>query len=205
MEIETSHGAAKFRVLHPLHCLESRAQNVHALPGYDNERGLRQLRAAIVCMREFARELLDQGKVRDVLRLNERVFAFATGVPSSSVWARHGISVFEAVLRDPRLPEAFERVRYPQMQHELEARRDKLQQRRGSARVAAQEDVLVVESVDLRDSKLVATLRALDGTLRELSDFRQGSVPIGRGDRVRVRPGGDLELVQRAPDRGWER
>ena len=29
----------------------------------------------------------------------------------------------EAVLRDPRLPEAFERVRYPQMQRELEERR----------------------------------------------------------------------------------
>ncbi|HVZ36227.1 MAG TPA: hypothetical protein VG963_27555 [Polyangiaceae bacterium] len=122
-EEQTARGPLELKVMHPVHVLESRASNVNGLPGYRSPNGLKQLRAAVVCAQEFARDLLDDGRIRDVLRLNERVFRFATRQHGIGVWLRDGISVFDAVLRDPRLPTAFETVRYPQMLRELEQRR----------------------------------------------------------------------------------
>ena len=63
IEFEDERGHAsgcRFYVLHPVLSMESRVHNVVGLAGaYDNEAGLRQLRASIVCAHEFGRDVLD--------------------------------------------------------------------------------------------------------------------------------------------------
>jgi hypothetical protein len=51
------------------------------------------------------------------------VFRLAASPNGLDVWRVDGINVFEAVLRDPRLPETFERIRVPQMMTHLTERR----------------------------------------------------------------------------------
>jgi hypothetical protein len=118
-----------FHVMHPVLCMESRVHNVVGLPGtYDTPQGRKQLRASIVCAREFLRDVLDaafdaDSPVEAVLALDERIFRFATR-------DRHGKALYssgrgdpaEALLVDPRLPEAFRTKGYPQMQQQLAKR-----------------------------------------------------------------------------------
>jgi hypothetical protein len=111
--------AATFSVMHPVRCLRSRATNVVKLPNYQSEHALNQLRAAIVCAREFLMDLLDDGDVKAVNKLNENIFDIPRwwGRP---LYDRYGIDVFDAVVVDDRLPLPFRTKRYPQMQAELE-------------------------------------------------------------------------------------
>lgn len=110
------------RVMHPVLSMESRAFNTALLPGYARPQGLKQLRASVLCAREFLREILRDGHGRDVLKLNERIFRFRRYQEAARlVLERHGIDVFEAVLDDPALPEAFRTVRLPQMRAAMAA------------------------------------------------------------------------------------
>jgi hypothetical protein len=96
----------RFRVMHPVLSMESRAHNTAFLAKYAGPQGLKQLRASVLCAREFLREILADGHVRDVLRLNERIFRFRRHQEAARlVLARQGIDVFEAsstTLRCPR-------------------------------------------------------------------------------------------------------
>jgi hypothetical protein len=115
---------ARIRVMHPVLCMESRVHNTMALPSYDTPHALKQLRASILCAREFLRDLLDAGETRAVLKLIERIFAFCTSDRDGRrVQARHDVEPFDAVLDDDRLPERFRAVRFPQMRQELARRR----------------------------------------------------------------------------------
>jgi hypothetical protein len=115
---------ARFRVMHPERCLESRVHNVVGLPGYNTPRSLAQLRAAVVCTREFLRDLLAAGHVRPTLDLAERIFRFCQDHPRGrTIYERHGIDPFSAVFPDARLPPPFNEVRYPQMMARLAERR----------------------------------------------------------------------------------
>ena len=75
---------ARFYVIHPVLSMESRVHNVIGLASsYDTEQGRKQLRASILCAREFLRDVLEGGMdaddpVRIVMKLSERVFRFAT-------------------------------------------------------------------------------------------------------------------------------
>jgi hypothetical protein len=196
-EEETAGGVLQLRVMHPIHMLESRANNVSRLPGYRTPHGLKQLRASVECAREFSKDLLADERVRDVLRLNERIFRFALRDGGLDVWVRDGVSVMDAVLRDPRLPEAFERVRYPQMRAELEARQvaaAELAYKHGSASLHR------FEGDEFRGNRLVAKLRGTDGVLTELDHYRPGATELCEGDLVRL-GAGHLELVARGPER----
>ena len=107
-------------VMHPERCMESRVHNVVGLRQY-GPIALDQLRRSVVCAREFSRRLLDEdpegemNHMRDVLRLNERVFKKCLTVRAfRDVYFDHGVDPFEAVLVDERLPEQFRDRRYPQ-------------------------------------------------------------------------------------------
>ena len=113
LPLPLSHSAGRLWVMHPVHCLESRAHNVAALPGYDSAHALGQLRASITCARAFLTELLDQNETKAVLKLNERVFRFSHRLEALQIFKTHGIDVFLAATNDRRLPPKFWRGAIP--------------------------------------------------------------------------------------------
>jgi hypothetical protein len=125
LEISKPDGTIlRLSVMHPERCMESRVQNT-ALPNKQTELASRQLRASIVCARAFSSELLNAGRTRDVLNLNERIFRFAEGDRSVRLALERDIEVFDAILDDERLPEKFRTVRLPQMRDRLRTLRQK--------------------------------------------------------------------------------
>jgi hypothetical protein len=112
-------------VMHPERCMESRVHN-SVLANKQTDLAWRQLRASILCAHAFSQLLLDERgdtAVRDVLKLNERIFRFAQEDRSSKLASERGIETFDAVLDDERLPEKFRTVRLPQMQDRIRALR----------------------------------------------------------------------------------
>ncbi len=66
-------------IMHPERCMESRVHN-SVLSNKQTDLAWRQLRASILCARAFSQLLLDErggAAIRDVLKLNERIFRFA--------------------------------------------------------------------------------------------------------------------------------
>lgn len=124
----------RFRVMHPVDCMESRVHNVVGLAhAYDSLHGRKQLRASIVCAREALKDILDMpatesfNPVRAALDLNERIFDLCLRDRHGRVvHARTGIDPFDAVLADPRLGEGFTTTRFPQVCARLATLRAKL-------------------------------------------------------------------------------
>ncbi|HVK83604.1 MAG TPA: hypothetical protein VM513_05825 [Kofleriaceae bacterium] len=116
---------ATVRVMDPISCLKARAYNVVHLPGYQNEHALGQLRAAILCAKEFVRDLLQQDP-REALKANEHVFEIASYDPGPAVFVHYGIDVLEAVVDDPGLPEKFYTERWPRVRDQVDRARAKV-------------------------------------------------------------------------------
>jgi len=117
----------QFRIMHPIQVMESRVHNAMVLPGYDSPHALKQLRLSVICAREFIRDMIDSGRVRVALTLNERIFTFSMrNRNGSEVHLRYGVDPFDAVFLDPRLPARFRDIRYPQMKRQLATRRTRL-------------------------------------------------------------------------------
>jgi hypothetical protein len=117
----------KVWVMHPERCMESRVHN-SVLSNKQTDLAWRQVRASTLCARAFSQLLLDErgeSAVRDVLKLNERIFRFAQEGRSSKLASDRGIETFEAVLDDDRLPETFRTVRFPQMQDRIRTLRER--------------------------------------------------------------------------------
>lgn len=113
-------------VMHPERSMESRVHN-SVLSNKQTVLAWRQLRASILCARAFSQLLLDErgeAAVRDVLKLNERIFRFAQGERCSKLASDRGIEAFDVVLDDERLPDKFRAVRLPQMQKRTRAIRE---------------------------------------------------------------------------------
>jgi hypothetical protein len=119
--VEIGIDGQRLRIMHPVLCLEGRAALV--LRGRADDHTLMQMRASVVCAREFLRETFDPAKSRDVLDWNERIFEFARRRAGRDLMRRHKIDVFKAVLADERLPREFVVKRYPQMQEMLRSLR----------------------------------------------------------------------------------
>lgn len=116
-------SGVRLRVMHPLHCLMSRVTNVAALPGYNSQHSLNQMKASVVCLRAFLLESLDHVPARTILKLIERTFRFSLRDRNAlKVFRDYGVDPFEAITPDPRLPTKFRNVRYPQMQSMLASR-----------------------------------------------------------------------------------
>lgn len=119
---DNGQAVANFRVMHPEQCLRSRVYNVAHL-GYDHAHGLNQLRAAILCAREFAREHHDTA--RDLLKFNEQIIHMACWGDGVLVYVRHGIDVMTAVIDADNLPEKFRTLRLPLAKAAVERARKK--------------------------------------------------------------------------------
>ncbi len=116
----------KVWVMHPERCMESRVHN-SVLANKQTDLAWRQLRASILCARAFSQLLLDErgeAAVRDVLKLNERIFRFAQEDRCSKLTSDRGIEPFDAVLDDERLPEKFRTVRLSQMRERIRSLRE---------------------------------------------------------------------------------
>ena len=116
----------KVLVMHPVHCLQSRVHNVIGLPQqYANLHGLNQLRASVICAREYIRVRAKLNR-RPALNASEVVFKFATHQRSKDTVVRHGIEIFEAIQPWTELGKSFAELRYPQMKSLIEENRRKL-------------------------------------------------------------------------------
>lgn len=121
---------SEFLMMHPVLSLKSRVHNVIGLAAqYDNPQGLKQLRAAIVCAREFLRDILANEEIpsakrtRVVLGLNERISALAMHADGLDVFIRHSMDVMSGMLVDDALPDAFRAKRLPQLMAKVEEKR----------------------------------------------------------------------------------
>jgi hypothetical protein len=116
-----------FNVMHPVWCMMSRVHNTMELPGYGTPHARKQLKASVLCAREFLLDLLESEEYRAVIKLNERIFKFCHDNNSGlRVKSDHGIDPFDAVVVDDRLPAAFRQRRYPQMVSWLREKRRRL-------------------------------------------------------------------------------
>ncbi len=121
-------------VMHPRHCLESRVHNT-GLPGRNTELARRQLVASLRQAKAFVCLLLEAGEVKAAGKLNELMFEFALrNRRARDLFFTHDVDVFHAVVNDPRLPERFREIRYPQMKVQIDDRRaaDRRHRERGA-------------------------------------------------------------------------
>lgn len=116
---------ATLRVMDPISCLKGRAHNVAFLPGYDTDHARNQLRASILCAKEFGRDLLKQDPF-GALKSNEHVFDIARYGAGPLVYVRHGIDVLGAVVDDPGMAEKFYTERLPRARANVDRAREKL-------------------------------------------------------------------------------
>jgi hypothetical protein len=118
---------AQFVVMHPLHCVISRASNTASLPGYDSSHALDQLRFAIQILRAFIDRtvLLEYEQPRAALKLIKRLYRFSHDQRAALVvFQRHGIDTFlGAPERGRGLPVDYETKGRPQMVERLRERR----------------------------------------------------------------------------------
>lgn len=114
--LDDEHGSpvASFLVMNPVLCLRSRVHNVARLPGYNTDHAKNQLRAAIICARQFAIDQLTS-EPRETLACNEVFFDIASYGAGVEVFTDHQIDVFEAVVVAPGLPEKFYTERLPRV------------------------------------------------------------------------------------------
>lgn len=127
-------------VMHPERCMESRVHNVVAL-GTIGEIAMAQLRRSIACAREWSRFLLgdksigERKRMRAVLDLNERIFSRSLrSLNFRRLALDHDVEPFEAVLVDDRLPAKFRERRYPQMEGQVRAARERAHRNRDRTR-----------------------------------------------------------------------
>lgn len=118
----------QFRVIQPVLLMMSRVHNVVGLPNqYDNPRGLKQLRASIICAREFLIQLLKSDLEKPARALAEKIFHFCISDQNGrSIFEDKGIDPFDAVPLHPGYCEKFRITRYPQMKERLASRRARI-------------------------------------------------------------------------------
>jgi hypothetical protein len=95
--------------------MQSRAKNIYGLPGYKTPHAVNQLRASVVCAREFFRELVEEGETKAVRKWFQRSYRFsAKDAAASYVFETYGVDPFRVVFTDERLG-GFNVGSYPRM------------------------------------------------------------------------------------------
>jgi hypothetical protein len=128
---------ASFLVMNPVLCLKSRAYNVAHLPGYQTTHAKNQLRAAILCAKQFATDLLASDP-RETLACNEVFLDLARYGAGIEAFAAHGIDVLEALVLAPGMPEKFYSQRLPRARAAIERARARRFAALDRARVVAE-------------------------------------------------------------------
>jgi len=120
-------GVGLLRVMHPVDVLDSRIQNLHLLAAKRNEAGIAQAQLAIDTVRAYiSREIATRGE-RAGLKLLERVAEIAWETAAVQVYLLYGIDPLNAVpLTEFQMTSALHKVRWPQIQGEVQKKRDAL-------------------------------------------------------------------------------
>jgi hypothetical protein len=138
VQVELPH-AEVLRVIHPIDVLDSRIQNLHALPEKRNRVGIAQAALATDVARACIRHTVTETGERAALKLLERVADIAAETAAVRVFLLYGVDPLAAVpLEDFRTTSALHRVRWPQIVAAVQAKRDGL--RRLTARSARTAD-----------------------------------------------------------------
>jgi len=110
-------------ILNPVLCVESRVANVVGLPGlYDNDHGLKQLRASIIACRHFIEELA-QHDCRRALKHVESLFRVSCSTNAVRIYRQKGSDTFAALPSLDILPLKFREERHPRMLRHLARKR----------------------------------------------------------------------------------
>lgn len=114
----------RLRVMHPIDVLDSRIQNLHALPDKRNAAGIAQARLSVEVGRAYIRREIAEHGERAGLKLLERVADIAMDIAAVRVFLLYEIDPLRAVpLDDFRATPALHRLRWPQIVSEVEERR----------------------------------------------------------------------------------
>lgn len=115
------------RVIHPIDVLDSRIQNLHALPEKRSEAGIAQARLAVNVARAFIRSQIAARGERAGLKLLERVADIASDIAATRVFLLYSIDPLDAVpLEEFRTTTALHNMRWPQIVSETAGRREAL-------------------------------------------------------------------------------
>ena len=113
--VEVEAWDVKFRVMHPVDCLESRIQNLELLPEKRNDVGIAQANLAIEIVRALIERVAKSGDQRHGLGLAEHVGYLSRSRAAANAAAKYGISVLDAIPVD-LMPEDFKKKRWPQLE-----------------------------------------------------------------------------------------
>jgi len=117
----------RLRIMHPIDVLDSRIQNLHALPEKRTDAGIAQARLALGVAHAFIRQQVATQGERAGLKLLERVVDIAGDIAAVRVFLLYGIDPLQSVpLEDFRTTSALHKVRWPQIVAEVAEKRELL-------------------------------------------------------------------------------
>lgn len=119
-------GAIDIRLMHPLHCLQSRVTNIIKLDRRDDT-ARRQAEAAPIVLREFISEALADGDQRAAFDIFAALFAWLRSEPEGRVAHRHlatdPLDIMRHFLEDERLDARYREFQLAGMIRKLEKKR----------------------------------------------------------------------------------
>lgn len=114
------------RLMHPLHCLQSRVANVLEL-GRKDDTSRRQLEAAPIVVREFISEALADGDEREAINILAGLFRYLskdpTGRKAHRALRSDPIDIFRHFIADERIDQRWRSMTLPRMIEQLVRKR----------------------------------------------------------------------------------
>jgi hypothetical protein len=125
-EHEGVEGEIAIRLMHPLHCLQSRVANIIDL-GRTDGTSKRQLAAAPIILREYIKDALAEDEKREAIEVLQALFRYLrsdiTGRKAHRVLSHDPIDLFKYFAADERLDARWREISLGNMITQLEAKR----------------------------------------------------------------------------------
>jgi hypothetical protein len=123
----------QFRVMHPLHVLQSQIENVYGVLRRRDEEGgdyyIGRVLLSIEVSAAAVIEMLETRRTREALDAAERVGAIAVGRSAVACWTRDQVDVLAAIPEHAAWPKRFVGTRLPQLRAAARARRQRFTRR----------------------------------------------------------------------------